>query len=129
VLKRVLFILIILLGAKAAADSSAPVKAYVWTTANPEKMKKVPVFRGPNYEVLSPTRGNDVEEGYITPHEREAIFNRTGIAKFVGGMDDLDKDLLVEQAGELPAAKLHEFHPKIPLVPLSKLIEEVKAYK
>lgn len=59
--------------------------------------------------------------------EREAAFARVpGLADSLGGMDELERDMLYVRAKTRPLPELKNFYPKIPAAKLARLKEEAK---
>jgi hypothetical protein len=112
-----------------AHGEATPVKPFLWTRGNIEFLKtRLPagMFQ---YEDTAAERRRDLDEGYLPPRERDALFRRLSLETKLKGMDELDKDMLIMGAKSYTVPELVKQYPMLNSAQLRRLKTAVENYK
>jgi hypothetical protein len=114
-----------------AADKTAEaeLRPVIWTKGFYGSLKAR--FPSSQFDYLDPeTRRKDLlEQGYLQPSERDALFRKLNLETKLQQMDELDKDMLVMGAKAYSVPELVKQYPMLSGKQLRRLKTEVEKIK
>lgn len=95
-------------------STRADFRPLIWTRGHYNSALKID-FPPDRYRYDDAANRSRVEEadGYLAPQERENLIARLGIAEKLAALDEMDKDILVMSAREMPVSRLKSIYPML----------------